>query len=211
MLFFSFYPKDFFHSWIQIRIHYTLEIPNIWRGIASSTTTKCHRANFVLPDRNNSFNTLGLLYAVFVHMKQGALGLPVSVWLCAHSSVYSHLSLAAQVLAFYAKLLQKQAHEVLLVLQEDKLWKLSFAFCLLQELPMRCSPLNLVDSGDSRWGRLHGHIQTSCTFDSSHSRAGTKWWLSQCFLFKRILSAECEGSVTPFRTASNSLGAPEDT
>ena len=67
---------------------------------------------------------------------------------------------------------------VLLVLQDDKLWKISFAFCLLQELPMRCSALNLVDSGDSPWGRLHCHIQTSCTFHSSHSRAGTKWRLS---------------------------------
>ena len=76
---------------------------------------------------------------------------------------------------------------------------------------MRCSLLNLVDSGDSPLGRLHGHIQTSCTFDLSHSRAGTKSRLSQCFLFNRILSAECEGSVTPFRTASNSLGSPEDT
>ena len=31
------------------------------------------------------------------------------------------------------------------------------------------------------------------------------------FLFNPILSAECEESVTPSRTASNSLGAPEDT
>ena len=65
-----------------------------------------------------------------------------------------------------------------LALQQDKLWKLSFSFCLLQELPMRCSAINLVDSGDSPWGWLHGHIQTSCTFDSSHSRADTKWQLS---------------------------------
>ena len=78
---------------------------------------------------------------------------------------------------------------------------------LLQELPMRCSAINLVDSSDSPWGRLHGHIQTSCTFDSSHSRADTKWRLSVSY----ILSAECEGSVTQSRTASNSLGAPEDT
>ena len=79
--------------------------------------------------------------------------------------------------------------------------------CLLQELLMRCSALNLIDSGDSHWGRPHGHIQTSCTFDSSHSRADTKWRLSVSY----ILSAECEGSVTQSRTASNSLGAPEDT
>ena len=31
------------------------------------------------------------------------------------------------------------------------------------------------------------------------------------FLFNPILSAECEESVTPSRTASNSLGVPEDT
>ena len=31
------------------------------------------------------------------------------------------------------------------------------------------------------------------------------------FLFNPILSTECEGSVTQSRTASNSLGAPEDT
>ena len=69
-----------------------------------------------------------------------------------------------------------------LVLQQDKLWKISFAFCLLQELPMRCSAINLVDSGDSPWGRLHGHIQIICTFDSSHSRADTKWRLSVSYL-----------------------------
>ena len=38
---------------------------------------------------------------------------------------------------------------MLLVLQDDKLWKISFAFCLLQELLMRCSAQNLVDSDDS--------------------------------------------------------------
>ena len=65
---------------------------------------------------------------------------------------------------------------------------------------MRCSALSLVDSGDSPRGRLRGHIQTSYTIDSSHSRAGRKW---------PVLSAECEGSVTPSQTASNSLGAPE--
>ena len=32
-----------------------------------------------------------------------------------------------------------------------------------------------------------------------------------CFLFNPILSAECEGSVTPFQTASDSFGAPEGT
>ena len=69
-----------------------------------------------------------------------------------------------------------------LVLQQVKLWKISFAFCLLQELPMRCSAINLVDSGDSPWGWLHGHNQTSCTFDSSHSRADTKWRLSVSYL-----------------------------
>ena len=53
---------------------------------------------------------------------------------------------------------------------------------LLQELPMRCSAINLVDSSDSPWGRLHGHIQTSCTFDSSHSRADTKLQLSVSYL-----------------------------
>ena len=47
---------------------------------------------------------------------------------------------------------------------------------------MRCSALNLVDSGDSPSGRLHRHIQTSCTFDSSHSRAGSKWRLSVSYL-----------------------------
>ena len=31
------------------------------------------------------------------------------------------------------------------------------------------------------------------------------------FLFNPVQSAECEGSVTQFPTASNSLGAPEDT
>ena len=61
---------------------------------------------------------------------------------------------------------------------------------------MRCSALNLVGSGDSPGGRLHCHIQTSCTFHSSHSRAGTKWRLS-VFLFNPMLPAECEGSVTP--------------
>ena len=71
---------------------------------------------------------------------------------------------------------------MLLVLQEDKLWKISFAFCLLQELPVRCSVLDLVDSGDSPWGRLPRLIQTSCNFDSSHSRAGTKWRLSVSYL-----------------------------
>ena len=30
---------------------------------------------------------------------------------------------------------------MLLVLQDDKLCKITFAFCLLQELPMRCSAL----------------------------------------------------------------------
>ena len=47
---------------------------------------------------------------------------------------------------------------------------------------MRCSAINLVDSGDSPLGLLHGHIQTSCTFDSSHSRADTKWQLSVSYL-----------------------------
>ena len=47
---------------------------------------------------------------------------------------------------------------------------------------MRCPALNLVDSADSPLGRLHRHIQTSCTFDSSHSRAGTKWRLSVSYL-----------------------------
>ena len=32
-----------------------------------------------------------------------------------------------------------------------------------------------------------------------------------CFLFNPILWAECEGSVTPSQTASNSVGAPVDT
>ena len=52
---------------------------------------------------------------------------------------------------------------------------------------MRCPALNLVDSGDSPLGRLHRHIQTSCTFDSSHSRAGTKWRLSVSYLTLRCL------------------------
>ena len=61
---------------------------------------------------------------------------------------------------------------------------------------MRCSALNLVDSGDSPSGRLHRHIQTSCTFDSSHSRAKNGDYLP--VLFNPMLSAECEESVTPF-------------
>ena len=61
---------------------------------------------------------------------------------------------------------------------------------------MRCSALNLVDSGDSRSGRLHRHIQTSCTFDSSHSRAKNGDY--RPVLFNPMLSAECEESVTPF-------------
>ena len=36
-----------------------------------------------------TFDTLGLIYSVFVRMNLGALGLPVSGWL---SNVYSHLS-----------------------------------------------------------------------------------------------------------------------
>ena len=83
-----------------------------------------------------------------------------------------------------------------LVLQEDKLWKISFAFCLLQKLPMRYSALNLVDSGDSPLGRLHGHIQTSCTFDSSHSRDGTKWRLSVSYLTLSSLSPVCLWNVS---------------
>ena len=39
-----------------------------------------------------TFDTLGLVYSVFVRMNLGALGLPVSGWLCIHSNVYSHLS-----------------------------------------------------------------------------------------------------------------------
>ena len=39
-----------------------------------------------------TFDTLGLVYSVFVRMNLGALRLPVSGWLCIHSNVYSHLS-----------------------------------------------------------------------------------------------------------------------
>ena len=39
-----------------------------------------------------TFDTLGLVYSVFVRMNLGALGLPVSGWLCIHSNVYSRLS-----------------------------------------------------------------------------------------------------------------------
>ena len=106
-------------------------------------------------------------------MNLGTLGLPMSVWLCI-GYTSCHL----------CKIAPETSSLMLLVLQEDKLWNISFAFCPLQELPMRCSALNLVDSGDSPWGRLHCHIQTSnsCTFHSSHSRAGTKWRLSVFYL-----------------------------
>ena len=102
---------------------------------------------------------------------------------------------------------------MLLVSQDDKLWKISFAFFLLQELPMRCSALNLVDSGDSPWGWLHGHNQTSCTFDSSHSRADTKWRLSVSYLTLSCLQNVKSLSLNPklHQIVENSLGAPEDT
>ena len=100
-----------------------------------------------------------------------------------------------------------------LVLQQVKLWKISFAFCLLQELPMRCSAINLVDSGDSPWGWLHGHNQTSCTFDSSHSRADTKWRLSVSYLTLSCLQNVKGLSLNPklHQIVENSLGATEDT
>ena len=78
------------------------------------------------------------IFSICAH-ELGALGLPVSVWLCIHSSVYSLLSLAAQV-AFYVKLPLKQAHRCSWCCKRTKLWKISFAFCL-QELLMRCSAL----------------------------------------------------------------------
>ena len=97
-----------------------------------------------------------------------------------------------------------------LVLQQDKSWKLSFAFCLLQELPMRCSPINLVDSGDSPWGWLHGHIQTSCSFDSSHSTADTKWQLSVSYLTLSCLQNVKGLSLNP-KLHQIALVPPEDT
>ena len=93
--------------------------------------------------------------------------------------VYTLVSYSAQV-ASYVKLPLKQVHWCSWCCKSTNYEK--FAFCLLQELLMRCSALNLVDSGDSPWGRLHGHIQTICTFDSSYSRADIKWQLSVSYV-----------------------------
>ena len=84
---------------------------------------------------------------------------------------------------------------MLLVLQEDNYAKchLPCAFFLLPEFPVRCSALKPCWF---RWQSLrktawsHSN-QPSCTFDLSHSRAGTKW-APVCFLFNSMLSAECE-------------------
>ena len=114
-----------------------------------------------------------------VHINLGALGLPVSDWHFVYTVVYIVIICASCQLC---KIAPETSSWMFLVLQQNKVWKISFAFCLLQELPMRCSAINLVDSGDSPWGWLHGHNQTSCTFDSSHSRADTKWRLSVSYL-----------------------------
>lgn len=88
-------------------------------------------------------------------------------------------------------------------------FNLPFSCCSISQWDAQ--HLILVDSDDSPWGRLHGQFETSCTFDSSHSRAGTKWPLSIFFFYLTLnLSAECEGSFTSSLTASKSLGAPGD-
>ena len=62
MLFFLNYPKDFFHPWMWIHLDVTIEILNIYRGTGScGQQPKCHRVNFSLSDRPNSFS-LGLIY-----------------------------------------------------------------------------------------------------------------------------------------------------
>ena len=121
---------------------------------------------------------MGLIYSVFTSAQKFRSTLLASVRLafCIHISVI--ICTSCQL----CKIAPETSSLMFLVLQEHKLWKISFAFCLLQELLMRCSALNLVDSGDSPWGRLHGHIQTICTFDSSYSRADIKWQLSVSYV-----------------------------
>ena len=121
---------------------------------------------------------MGLIYSVFTSAQKFRSTLLASVRLafCIHISVIIYTSCQL------CKIAPETSSLMFLVLQEHKLWKISFAFCLLQELLMRCSALNLVDSGDSPWGRLHGHIQTICTFDSSYSRADIKWQLSVSYV-----------------------------
>ena len=101
----------------------TLRNPEYLKGYRKLwTTTKCRRGNFSLSDRNNSFDTLGLIYAVFVHMNLGALGLPMSVWLCIHSSsVCSHLSCIGCTSFNLYKIAPETSSLMLLVLQDDKL------------------------------------------------------------------------------------------
>ena len=121
---------------------------------------------------------MGLIYSVFRSAQKFRSTLLASVRLafCIHISVI--ICTSCQL----CKIAPETSSLMFLVLQEHKLWKISFAFCLLQELLMRCSAQNLVDSGDSHWGQVHRHNQTSCTFHSSHSRAGTKWRLSVFYL-----------------------------
>ena len=136
-----------------------------------------------------TFDTLGLIYSVFVRMNLGALGLPVSGWLCIHSNVYSHLSYAAPV-AIYVKLPLKQPHLCSWCCKRTSYaeFHLPCAFFLLLEFPVRCSALKSCWFRCTAWSHSN---QPSCTFDLSHSRAGTKW-ATVCFLFNSMLSAECE-------------------
>ena len=88
---------------------------------------------------------------------------------------------------------------MLLVLQEDKLCKISFAFYLLPVAGV----LSKMFSTQPCWFRWQSLRKTTwshsnqpgCTFDLRHSRAGTKW-APVCFLFNSMLSAECEVSLS---------------
>ena len=86
---------------------------------------------------------------------------------------------------------------------------ISFAFCLLQELPVRYSVLGLMLIQVTV-------LEDDCvvSFKPVAILTQAKSWYKMatiCFLFNPMLSEECEGSAIPSQSASKSLGTPEDT
>ena len=67
-----------------------LRNPEYLRGITSfGQQQNAIEVTFHSPaDRDNSFDTLGLIYSVFVHINLGVLGLPVSGWHFVYTIVF---------------------------------------------------------------------------------------------------------------------------
>ena len=131
-------------------------------------------------------------------MNLGALGLPMSVWLCIHSSsVCSHLSCIGCTSCNWC------------------FWCCKMTSYGKFHLPFACCRSSLWDAQHKTLLIQVIVIEDDCiiTFKPVAQLPWQSWYkmATICFLFNSMLSAECEGSVTQSWTASNSLDAPEDT